>query len=123
MTDTAVATTALAVGTIGADLVGGGTAISTGNTAVITVSADGGEHRLVLIIEETATAAATLSVEAGDYPPSPTADLGADTITLASLDVVAYLIEQGRHLQNNGTIRILVTGAVKIMAYRLPKGY
>lgn len=123
MSDTAVSTTALTPGTAGADIVAGGTAISTGNTAVITVSADGGEHRLLLVIEETGSTTATLSVLAGDYPPAATSGKGADTISLAANDVVPYLVEQGRHLQDNGTIRILVTGAVKIFAYRLPAGY
>ena len=123
MSDTAVATTALVPGTASIDVLAAGTAISTGNTAVITVSSGGGEHQLVLLIQETASAVATLSVEAGDYPPAATSSLGADSVSMAADDVLVYQPEQGRHLQNNGTIRILVTGAVRIFAFRLQAGY
>ena len=123
MADTAVSTTTLTPGAASADLVGGGTAVSTGNTAVIDVDTGGGEHNLVLVFQETASAVATLSVEAGDYPPSPTAGLGADSISMAADDVLVYQPEMGRHLQNNGTIRVLVTGAVKVFAFRLQAGY
>ena len=123
MSDTAVSTTALIPGTAGDDILAAGTAISTGNTAVITVGNDGGEASLLLVIQETASSTATLSVEAGDYPPAATSAKGADSVSMAADDVIPYIVEAGRHLQNNGTIRILVTGAVRIFAYRLPRGY
>lgn len=122
MADTPVAITQLVPGTEGIDLIGGGTAISTGNTAVITISSGAGETGLALIIEETGSTTATLSVLAGAYPPAATSGKGADSISLAANDLRLYVPEAGRHI-NAGTIRILVTGAVKITAYRMPVGY
>lgn len=121
MTDVAVAQTPLVPGTKSADLVGGGTDINTGETAVIACA--NGETRVILFIQELDSAALTLSVEAGDYPPAATQGKGALAVALDSLDQRLLVVEGGRHLQNNGTIRVLVTGGCRIFAFTMPAGY
>jgi len=121
MTDVAVAQTALVAGTASVDILAGGTDIDTGEFAVIACA--NGESGLVIVFQEQDGASATCEFLAGDYPPASLSALGSDTVSLAANDVVAYVPEAGRHLQDNGTIRVLVTGGVMIFAFYMPTGY
>lgn len=129
MADVTITPTQLAAGTESADLVGSGTAVNAAqtfavdlDTAVTPIGATAG--RLVLIVEELNAGAATITIDAGDYPPSALKDKGSDTITLAQADLKAYVVEMGRHLQNDATITGTVnTNNCKIRALLVPIGH
>ena len=98
----------------------GGTAVSTGDTAVI--AAVGNTRQL--LITAFGTAASTLTIEAGDEPPSETSGLGNSTaLTIALNGPYAIVLPAGRFVQSNGTVRALVggTGPVEVTAYTLPR--
>lgn len=118
MTDTAVAVTALTEGTISGDLVAGGTSVTTGNVAVIAALGDTRN----LIIGMYAASASVVTVQAGDNPPAQRADLGANaTNTVGAGEVRLLLVEGGRYVQDNGTIRITVgANTVIFRVYRIP---
>lgn len=123
MADTAVAlSTFTASG--GANISGlistGGTAVSTGDTAVI--AAVGNTRQL--LITAFGTAASTLTFEAGDEPPSENAGLGnSDALTIALNGPYAIVLDAGRFVQSNGTVRALVggTGPVEVTAYTISR--
>ncbi len=105
MADTAVATTVLTEGTISADLVAGGTSVTTTNVAVITPGVD--VRRL--IIGMYAASASVITIQAGYNPPAQRAGLGANaTNTVGTGEVRLLMIEAARYMQANGTIRITV---------------
>lgn len=121
MSDTAVTLTTLTAGTVSADVITnseGGTSVTAGNTAVIDC---GGDARNV-IVTLYASSAATATVQAGDNPPAMRAGLGAGSAqTLPAGDVVLLVVEGGRHMQDNGTIRIdIASNTTVVGAYRLP---
>jgi len=53
----------------------------------------------------------TVTILAGDRPPSQLADLGNLTVTLAASDVRYIAVELGRFLQDDGTIHATCTDA------------
>lgn len=121
MPDTTVTLTTLTSGTVSADVITnaeGGTSVTAGNTAVIDC---GGDARNV-IITFYAASAATATVAAGDNPPALRSGLGAGSAqTLPAGDVVLLVVEGGRHMQDNGTIRIdIASNTTVVGAYRIP---
>ncbi len=127
MADVAVTVTDLAPNVASADLVGSGTAFTTGQTgSVDTYRAThpylSGEERLRFIIEETAGSTGSVVFDAGDYPPSPLKDKGTVTVTLAANDLKEIILEAGRFLQNDGTITWTFTGGGRVRVIRdLPR--
>lgn len=122
MAETAVAVTTLVSGTVSADVITtaeGGTAVTAGNTALIDVSNAG--HDVIVTLY--AASAATATVQAGDKPPAERAGLGAGSAqTLPAGDVLLLCFESGRHMHNDGKIRIdIATNTVVVGAYRIPK--
>ena len=122
MSDTAISVTTLTAGTVSADVITtaeGGTSVAAGNTAVIDVSNVADD----VIISFYAASAATATVQAGDNPPSLRSGLGAGTAqTLPAGDVVLMVVEGGRHMHDDGKIRIdIATNAVVVGAHRIPK--
>ena len=93
----------LTANTRSADLVGAGTAITdaAANTFVITPPA--GAAQLLLFFEADGSCD-TVSISAGDNPPSMLAGLGATSIVLAASDLRMVILEPGQHVQNDGTI-------------------
>lgn len=123
MADTAVALldlTATSGVLQSASIATGGTAVSTGDTAVI--AAVGNTRQLVLAVH--GTAASTLTFEAGDEPPSESSGLGnSSALTVGNGLSYIVLVPAGRFVQSNGTVRALVggTGPVEVSAYINPR--
>lgn len=122
MADTSVAVTTLTPGTVSADILTtaeGGTAVSSGNVAVIAAK---GETRNLIIGIYGSGGAATATVQAGDNPPSLRAGLGANTAqSVPASDMVLLCLEGARYCQDDGTIRITIgSNNVVVSAYRLP---
>lgn len=97
----------------------GGTSVSSGNTALIDVGND--PSRVIITI--TCSSAATATVQAGDYPLATRAGLGAGTAqTIPANDVLLLCVEGGRHVHDDGKIRIDIgSNNCVVGAYRLPK--
>lgn len=63
----------------------------------------------------------TVTILAGDNPPSMTAGLGNLTVTLAASDVRYIVLEGGRFLQDDGTVKATCTDAgTTVRAFLLP---
>ena len=120
MADTAVAVTIATSNTATADILTnaeGGTAVTTGNTAVI--ATNGVTRRLVISLY--AASASTVVFSAGDEPPSELSGLGTDTVTVPAGDCVLYFPRAGQFAQDNGTIRGLAgANTVVFGAYWTP---
>ncbi len=102
-----------------------GTSVATGNTGVLTPA--GGGNTRMCVFSLYGTAAATVVFKAGDEPPSELAGEGAgdsDTFTVNSGKATIVVLEAGRFVQDNGTVRALVggTGPVIFNALTLPLG-
>lgn len=131
MADVTITATALTAGTETADLVGSGTSVTAAQTFAVAANLltsfpppKGGESRIILVVEEQGGGAATITVDAGDYPPAMLSSKGADTITLATSDLKIYMLEPGRHMQSDGTITGTVnTQTCKIRALFIPSGH
>ena len=112
MADTAVTSRALTANALSAALDStstAGTSVATGNTAVLT-PAGGGDTRQV-IVTMYGSAASTATLVAGDEPPSESSGLGnSGALTVANGKAYVVVLEAGRWVQDNGTVRILVGG-------------
>lgn len=122
MADTTVALTTLTSGTVSADIITtaeGGTAVTTTNVAVIDCEGYSGDVLLTLY----AASASSATVQAGDNPPAKRAGLGAGTAqTIPAGDALLLVVEGGRHMQDNGTIRVTIgANTVVVGAYRIPR--
>ena len=115
----AVALTDLVANIRSDDILGSGTALTTGQT--IEVAALGESRNLLFVFEETGTAAASIVWDAGDEPPSMRAGLGSLTVVFASLDVRSFILEGGRFIQDDGEITGTLTGAGKLTVFSIPK--
>jgi len=106
MADVAITPIQLTAGTASADLVGAGTAITnaSANQFVITPLARGGHAMSMVIIFEADASGDTVTITAGDNPPSMLGGLAASTITLAASDVKAFMVVPGKDVQDDGTI-------------------
>ena len=120
MVDVAVTGTTLAVNTASADLVGSGTALTTGQTFSLAVNND--SFRYVLVMEETGGSTASCVFNAGDTPPSMRAGLGSITITFAANDLKVIVFEGGRFIQDGtgGLITGTWTGTGKFTLLLIP---
>ena len=110
MVDTAVTPTTLAINVESADILdAGGTAIGTASTDVFAIAAGGaaGHHILLKFLSD--ATGDTVTIAAGDRPPSQREGLGSLAIVLAANDVRYIVIETGRFLQDDGTLRATCT--------------
>lgn len=109
MADVAITPEAVTMNTRTSDLVALGTAISSasGNTFAIAAGARHGD-RLLLLFEADGSGD-TVTILAGDRPPSQRAGLGDITVVLAASDLRAVAIEAARFLQDDGSIRATCT--------------
>jgi hypothetical protein len=109
MADVAITPVALVMNERSIDLLAGGTAITDAAANVFAIAA-GGRHgdRLMLIFEADASGD-TVTIAAGDRPPSHRAGLGTVTIVLAASDIRAVCVEAARFLQDDGSIRATCT--------------
>jgi hypothetical protein len=127
MADTAVAVTNLSfTGYISAtgDVTSGsiGTTVSAGDTAVITAPA--GDTGNLFFTFSADGGSATATFEGGDEPPSENSGLGnSAAIALGDTLPQVIVVEAGRFVQSNGTIRIAIaTNDVVVGCFRRPLG-
>lgn len=113
-------------GTISQDILTGGVSVATGATLEIQC-----ESNDDLIIVMVGSAASVVTLEAGDYPPSPHADAGSKAYTVPVGDVLILVPEAGRHIKNLGGLAAAAgsiiatvsgTGPVLFWVFRLPAG-
>ena len=102
-----------------------GTSVSAGDVAAVTAPA-GDTGRLVFTFYN-ASGGATVTFAAGDEPPSEnsgvvTSTSGAKTLTADKPYFV--VVEPGKFVQSDGTIRVAVaTNTTIVGVYRVPQGY
>lgn len=124
MADEAVAVTQTTFNTVTADLLTdteGGTSIAAGDTGVITTN----EANAIFLTLYNASGGATVTIAAGDYPPSAKAGIATSglAITVPAGDCVGIVLDASRFTQDNGTIRAAVaTNAVIMAANKMPVG-
>lgn len=120
MVDVAVTATTLTYDTLSGDLVGSGTAITTGQTVSLAVAND--SFRYMLVMEETGSSTASVVFDAGATPPSMRAGLGTLTVTFSANDLRVLVFEGGRFIQSGtgGLITCTVTGTMKFTLLLLP---
>lgn len=128
MATTAIVPETLVMNTRSADLPDAGN--GSDNGIVATTPADGwviaaGGHngdRLLLKFLADGTGD-TVTIKAGDRPPSSRAGMGDLTVTLAASDVRYIAVEAARFLQSDGTIlAVCVDSGTSCAAFILPKG-
>ncbi len=106
MADVAITPTTLAIGTVSADILdANGTAISSASANTFAIAAAGlaGGRLLLKFLDD--GSGDTVVIKAGDRPPSQRVDLGDLSITMAASDCRYIVVETGRHLQDDGTVR------------------
>lgn len=122
MSTTTLTPEVLAYNTRGADLPVGGATVATtpADGWVIPMGAYGSAARLFLLLSADATGD-IITFLAGDRPPSMRSALGDLAITLAALDERPLILEAGRFIQSDGTIRATcVDAGTGIRAWFLP---
>ncbi len=127
MATTAITPEVLVMNTRSADLPDAG---GVANGIVATTPADGwviaagGNNGDRLILKFLADGSGdTVTIKAGDRPPSSRAGLGDLSVVLAASDVRFICVEAARFLQDDGTIIATCTDAgTSCMALILPKG-
>lgn len=114
--------TSAAVNTRSADLIGAGTAITTGQTFEIT-GVNGETRNLLIFVEETAGSTATFTFDAGDNPPSllSGAATGGLDIAMAANDLRLVPLQPGQFIQSDGDITGSLVGGGKLYALRQPR--
>jgi hypothetical protein len=108
MSDIAITPVDPTFNTRSADLPAAGAAITTATTNTFAIAAGGRCNGQIVLFFESDSSGDTVTILAGDRPPSQDADEGADTIVLAASDLRAYF-PTGRFLQNDGSIRATCT--------------
>lgn len=123
MATTAITPESLVLNTAGADLPDASGVVATTPTDGWVIAAAGRPgNRLLLKFLADATGD-TVTILAGDNPPSHRKGLGALTIVLAANDVKHISVEASRFLQDDGTITATCTDAgTMCWAWILPAG-
>lgn len=109
------------------------TTVAAGNTAVLTHNGTVANHtaidqvhlsRVVIRLDGTpGTATATVTVKAGDNPPANRKIVGDLALTVADNTVHWLTLEAANYTQDDGSIRMDVTGAggsVDVTVFKLP---
>ena len=122
MADVAITPTVLVTDAVSADILDAdGVAISNASANVFAIAAGGlaGGRLLLKFFDDGSTD--TITILAGDRPPSQRVDLGNLTFAMAAADVRYIVIEAGRFLQDDGTIRATcTTNGMECKAFTLP---
>jgi hypothetical protein len=110
MATTAITPTQLVFGTESADILdANGTVADTPSDGwAITLGSQGTAERLLLKFLADGTGD-TIVITAGDAPLAVNASKGSDSIVLAASDVRYYIVEPGRHEQDDNTIIVTCT--------------
>lgn len=112
---------ALALNTASADKADADGTVIDGTDGFSVVATNLGKNRLLLFKFVDDGTGCTVTINAGDNPPSMTAGLGAVTVTLAANDVKYIAMEQARVTQSDGTITGSSTDSgTKMMVFVLP---
>lgn len=121
MATTAIALTALTLNTMSADILDAdGTVATTPADGWVIAAAGNPGSRLLLKFLADATGD-TVTILAGDRPPSQRAGLGNLAIVLAASDVRYICVEASRFLQDDGSIHATCTDAgTSCIAFLLP---
>jgi hypothetical protein len=125
MADIAVTPLTLVAGTASATTTDAScTSIAAAATNVWAIAA-GGKPGDRIVLKFVGMASSVISILAGARPPSQRAGLGNLTFAIANAEVKYIIVDTGRHLQANGTIRASVdTGdTTKCGAFIIPKFY
>ena len=112
MVDVAVTATQQLAGTATVDLVGSGTALTTGQTFSLAVLNK--TEGIELVLEETAGSTATFTFDAGDDPPSKREGMGALNVSMAANDLKLLTLDGGRYIQSDGLITGSIVGGGRI---------
>ena len=121
MADVAVSVTSLTANALSTALDTATYSVVTGNYAVI--AAQGATRGLILTFD--GDAASTVTLIAGDEPPSENSGTGnSAALTIGNGKQYVLELEAGRFVQDDGTVRILVggTGPVNVFAFAAAKG-
>ena len=122
MADIAITPTVLVTDTASADILDAdGVAISNASANTFAIAAGGlaGGRLLLKFFDDGSTD--TITILAGDRPPSQRVDLGNLTFAMVASDCKYILIEAGRFLQDDGTIRVTcTTNGMECKAFTLP---
>lgn len=126
MADVSITNTALTANTASADLVGSGTAVNATQTFALTQAHTLPGSRLVVVLEEVGGSGATVTFDAGDYPPALTKEAVGSSgaaISLAANDLKVIMLEKARFLQSDGSITgTVATANCRIRVLAIPEG-
>ena len=122
MATTAITPRVLAINVMSADILdANGTAATTPTDGWVIAAAGVGGDRLLLKFLADASGD-TVTIVAGDRPPSQRSGLGNLSLVLAASDVRYVCVEAGRFLQDTGAIHATCTDAgTTCDAFLLPK--
>ena len=122
MAETTLTPTQLVLNTASADIVDGDGTLAGTLADGWSVAASGKSMLLLKFLDD--GSGATVTVKAGDRPPSHREGLGDLTITLAASDVKYVVVEQARFLRNDGTIHIVSSDAgTEASAFLMPRNW
>lgn len=123
MATTAITPTTLVLNTMSADILDadGVAADTVGDGWAIAAGGLNGDRLLLKFLAD--GTGDTVTIKAGDRPPSQRADLGDLALVLAASDVRYICVEASRFLQSDGTITAICTDTgTTCKAFILPKG-
>jgi hypothetical protein len=123
MATTAITPTDLVMNTVSADILDGDGTVATtpADGWVIAANGDNGDRLLLKFLAD--ASGDTVTILAGDRPPSSRAGLGNLAIVLAASDVRYITVEAARFLQDDGSIHATcVDAGTSCYAFRMPKG-
>lgn len=84
--------------------------------------AHSGDRLLLKFVDDGSTA--TITVVAGDRPPSQRANLGNLSISMAASDVKYVCVDPARFVQSDGTILVTTDNeSERMSAFLIPKGF
>jgi hypothetical protein len=122
MATTAITPTPLVIDTASADIVDGDGTVATTPADGWVIAAPVGPDVDVILKFLADASGDTVTVVAGDRPPSQRSGLGNLSITLAANDVKYVMVEKSRFLQDDGTILATCTDAgTTCYAFTIPK--
>lgn len=105
MSDVDITPVAQTINERSADLVGEGTAISSASANVFVIAVAARHADRITIYFEADGSGDTVTILAGDRPPSQRAGLGTVDIVLAASDLRAVTLESARFVHDDGAIR------------------
>ncbi len=124
MSDVAITPTPLVVEVFSDDILdAAGTAIGTASTDEFAIAAPAGVRDSILVLKFVANGSGdTVVISAGDRPPSQRTGLGSLSKVLAASDCRYVIVDQSRHLQDDGKIRATCSDdGTTCYAFTIPK--